>query len=145
MKASTIDTPFAKPWGVVPDDPVSIYIDDSIHYQVSGKDASTQWSSLFPQNSRHIVQDSSGTQYTVAMYHQLECLDVIRKSFLERNVTETTRDCFNYLQQAILCHADTRMESIRWIGKPHVISVPGYWRCRDWEALYRASEKSNFH
>jgi hypothetical protein len=136
----TDEVAYAKSWRVVPNDPVAIYIDDSIHYQVSGQQAPAQWQSLLPPTG-HLVYDSNGQPNTIAMYHQLECLDTIRKAFLakKRNVTMETRDCFDYLQQAILCHGDSRIESIRWVGKPHIISVAGYWECRDWEALYEAS------
>jgi len=137
--------PYAKPWGVVPDEPVGIYIDDTKHYQVSEPQAPEQWRSLLPSGG-HLVYPSSssskGESYTVAMFHQLECLDTIRQSFVTRNITTSTRKCFNYLQQTFLCHSDRRLESIRWIDKPHIISVDGHWQCKDWEALYRAAEQN---
>lgn len=75
------------------------------------------------------------------MFHQLECLEVLRRSYLSKTVTEATRECFNYLEQVVLCHGDTRLESVRWLGKPHIISVVGDWECREWDALYRALDE----
>jgi hypothetical protein len=144
-----LSVPNAKSWGVVPDEPVAIYIDDTKHYPVSGPHASAQWRSLLPSRGHlmslpHPTSSSppgNDEPHTVAMFHQLECLDTIRQSFLSKNISTSTRRCFNYLHQAVLCHSDRRLESIRWIGKPHLISVAGYWQCRDWEAVYRAAER----
>jgi len=126
----------AASWGIVPEEPVAIYIDDTVHYQVSGEQASVQWQSLLPATG-HLVHDNNHLPQTVAMFHQLECLDNLRKAFFGKNVTAETRKCFNYLQQSVLCHSDRRLESIRWVGKANVISVAGYWKCRNWEALYQ--------
>lgn len=60
---------------MVPKEPnVAMYIDDTVHYKITGPQANDHWESLLPPSGHlyHSIEDSR--TYTVAMFHQLECL-----------------------------------------------------------------------
>ncbi|KAK2011707.1 hypothetical protein LZ32DRAFT_511519, partial [Colletotrichum eremochloae] len=105
-------------------------------------------------------------KYGISMFHQLHCLDILRRAFqmlLEAtdlhqpemqqrssNPHESHYDqdhwthCFDYLrQQSILCNADGTMEPPKINSHGHEI-VDGMIerQCKDWGILYLASEQS---
>lgn len=77
------------------------------------------------------------------MFHQLQCLDIIRKAIVARvngpssqtKPTDLQRHCVNYLRQMVLCRADPHLEEV--LGKPETIVLQGH-QCMDWEAVYQA-------
>ncbi|KIJ25900.1 hypothetical protein M422DRAFT_136836, partial [Sphaerobolus stellatus SS14] len=72
---------------------------------------------------------------SIAMIHQLQCLQVIHEEFVAHNLTVKSQHCMEYLRQSILCSADTRLESVRFSKPPHVVSLSGEYECRDWTAV----------
>ena len=86
--------------------------------------------------------DISPNPRGLAVYHQLHCLDAIRRSYYaaldgdeldqldEHLVPGHVRHCIDYLRQALLCNADTNLEPI----DPKLGGVTGFGfprRCRD--------------
>ena len=115
-----------------------MYIDNTKHYDIASPNAANEYASLLPL-SGHLVHIDNKT-YTVAMFHQLACLDTIRRSYLSGTVDRQVEYCMNYLRQSISCQADLRIESVRRDVSPHIVGFPGYYTCRDWEAVYRAAD-----
>ena len=89
--------------------------------------------------------DSAPVTYTVSLFHQLKCLEIYHREYLKplpREVTPELRGCLNYLRQSLLCHADTRLESVK---NARVQASKQYDTiCRDWTKVYEAAER-NYH
>ena len=83
--------------------------------------------------------------HTIAMFHQLRCLDVLREQILlpleDRNIPRS-QHCLNYLRQMILCRGDMHLESFRaQTGTAReTVERRGTYRCRDFRAVYNAIE-----
>lgn len=73
------------------------------------------WESLIPQGHGFYRAEDTLEYYGVSMYHQLHCLDVIRRMITAKSNTTDDRahhadHCLSYLRQAILCHSDLTLE-----------------------------------
>jgi hypothetical protein len=104
--------------------------EDSAHYRIGDSaEVGAEWQALSPGDGLFKLGD---TVYTTSMFHQLRCLDVLRKEFARpfpqnRGLSsQITRHCFNYLRQMILCRSDLHLRSSR----------PDVYICRDWEKVY---------
>ncbi|KAI0318449.1 hypothetical protein OF83DRAFT_1056870 [Amylostereum chailletii] len=109
-------------------------MEDTEHYSPLTHTGIAEFSKHFP-SGEHIVRGKDGEEYTVAMLHQLRCLDIVRDAFVNGSgIGPLTRHCLNYLRQSILCLADTRLE-------PVIVSFSSDYVCSDWEALYDAIDE----
>ncbi|KZS97277.1 hypothetical protein SISNIDRAFT_406103 [Sistotremastrum niveocremeum HHB9708] len=117
-----------------------MYIDDSIHYESKTALGEQEFRALFPSTGHTLVSEEDGEVHTIAMFHQLRCLDLIRRDYAAGEITQYSDHCLNYLRQSILCLADPRLESVRRSAPPHVVSLAGDYTCKDWTALYDAAE-----
>jgi len=148
----------AKQW-VVPglDKPVSIWIDNTIRYQLSDPSSSSEFSKLVPSSGPTIKLppfspstdspsssegDPDSQIHTVSLFHQLTCLGIIRSDYASNRSTSLSQHCLNYLRQSVLCLADTRLEPVRRAKPPNVVILAGDYECKDWTALYEAAEMS---
>lgn len=71
------------------------------------------WAALLPSGG-HVIRtwtDAHDDTHTVALFHQLKCLDIIRQEYLGAQLKPLGKHCLNYLRQSVLCLADTRLES----------------------------------
>ncbi|KAF8520738.1 hypothetical protein BU17DRAFT_75563 [Hysterangium stoloniferum] len=126
--------------------PVRTFIENTAHYQISGDDA--EWAALIPGDGVVYIGEGKDAQpYTISIYHQLRCLDIIRKGIvsLEANTTSgvpknsltpLTHHCVNYLREMVLCRSDIDTDSI--LGRPKPAVTPDLYQCWDWEAVYTA-------
>ncbi|KAK7042064.1 hypothetical protein R3P38DRAFT_304545 [Favolaschia claudopus] len=82
--------------------------------------------------------------FTVTLFHQLKYLEICHHEYLKKPRSPPTpllRHCLNYLRQSVLCHADTRLESIK---NAEVQSSKEYETvCRDWTQVYDAAERNH--
>ncbi|EIN05097.1 hypothetical protein PUNSTDRAFT_74859 [Punctularia strigosozonata HHB-11173 SS5] len=115
-----------------------MYIENTVRYQAKSQEAGEEYAMMLPPGG-HLVRDSQGQVYTVAMFHQMRCLDIIREDYATRRASPLRMHCLNYLRQSILCMADTRLESILQTGN-RTVSLSSDYVCRDWTALYAAVE-----
>ncbi|THU98442.1 hypothetical protein K435DRAFT_856680 [Dendrothele bispora CBS 962.96] len=96
--------------------------EESVHYQLDTLVGSEEWKTILPQGKGVIYPFNDSTPFRVAMFHQLECLDVIRTEMIHRRdntsiaPSEKAHFCLNYLRQTVLCHGDRHLEMIVWIG-----------------------------
>lgn len=122
--------------------PVFQVSDSPTHFRLDTQDGIRQWQALVP-NDGVIYLGPHMQPFTIAMMHQLRCLDIIRHELVTgkhtdapSSVAELSRHCMNYLRQMVMCHADTSLESFQYTARPgvdqHVIS-----ECNDWEAVYQ--------
>jgi hypothetical protein len=100
---------------------------DSARYQVTTQDGADEWDQLVPTTGATITDDSTGDIYTVAMFHQLQCLAYLRHGYAIDNSTPPMgKHCLNYLRQVLLCHAETRLEPV------FKLEGPGYANSYCW-------------
>lgn len=123
-----------------------IWIDNTVRYQLYGEEAEEEYAMLVPPSGSTIrlpsTRGSGGEDvYTVALFHQLECLGIIRREYANHASTKLGEHCLNYLRESILCLADTRLESVRSALPPNIVSLAGDYQCKDWTAVYEAAAK----
>ncbi|KAH8101562.1 hypothetical protein BXZ70DRAFT_891904 [Cristinia sonorae] len=101
---------------------------------------------LPPYDDAHVVHvknpDGTVSTQTVALFHQLRCLDILEKAYLEEGSHRTSQlatHCLNYIRQSIMCQTDMTNE-------PQTESRTDNGReslCRDWEGVYREAERNH--
>ena len=114
-------------------------VSESAHYKL---DASfdQEWDALIPANGT-VGYTEDGQPYSVAMFHQLRCLNLIRrdcgriKSTGAMSRSVHARSCLNYLRTTALCQSDMHIES--FTEEDNTESTHWY-ACRDWSAIYQA-------
>lgn len=143
--STDLDHPMTLP--VAPLNPVRTHFENSTHYQISGDEE--EWSRLIPGDGTvHLTSPISDTQeYTVSIYHQLRCLNIVRMNMVEVErrqlqepdfnvITPSTQHCINYLREMVLCRSDLDLETIA--GQPKADIILHQYQCWDWEAVYTA-------
>ena len=129
-------------------DPVQLAFEDhTVHYALSGETAVKEWQSLLPSGGVTVRLGSSFRPFTVSVFHQLRCLDVVRDAMVEYRAngmapSAKARHCLNYLRQMTLCRANTRLENVRDSSEyRHKVTVSEVtYTCRDWSAVIEAAE-----
>ncbi|KAH9486103.1 hypothetical protein JR316_0000167 [Psilocybe cubensis] len=121
--------------------PVLMTFDNPKHFRLDKEDGIAEWAAISPQNG--VVHLGPHRQpYTVAMLHQLKCLDVLRGEMV-RDRSESyagpsvlVRHCLNYIRQIVMCRGDFELESFQFASHKNPIDWHGIYECRDWEAVY---------
>lgn len=105
---------------------------------------SEAWKRLLP-SSGHVVHltnpDGTVGTHTVAMFHQLRCLDILQEAYLDEGSHRTTplpQHCLNYIRQTLLCQMDLRNEE----QGSHPTNNGADTLCYDWEPIYEEAEKN---
>lgn len=101
------------------------------------------WNQMLPSGGHLIHQghlDGSVSTHTVAVFHQLQCLNTIRQYHAGDPNTPLSSPlvshCLNYLRETVLCQMDMREEQI-----PDKPLINGFDRmCIDWEAVWKDAE-----
>lgn len=124
-------------------------VEDTVHYHPN---VSEEWASLFPAGSGGFVRlGPKGRLFGVSMFHQLHCLDKMRRAVVDIPPTEWevwhTQHCLNYVRQMLLCAASVRLEPVKEGHGPgeEALKVDGLGlehQCRDWTMLRREVEKN---
>ena len=138
-----VDNDYPRSWDIGDEQKVSRVLmssEESIHYQLDTPQADLEWRALVPANGT-IYLGHERRPFTISMFHQLRCLDVIRTELLSTRglstplpPSELSRHCFNYLRQTALCHADTTLVQVLNPDNPH--PFPDVTVCNDWEQVY---------
>ncbi|KAJ7065983.1 hypothetical protein B0H15DRAFT_918569 [Mycena belliarum] len=128
-------------------DQVALRITNAKHYSLDDDD---EWSKILPASGHliHVTEDDSGSvlprPYTVTLFHQLKCLDIIRTQYKQPPGTPIhprTRHCMNYLRQILLCRPNLRLEAVEdEFGLTDRYSYDTV--CRDWSSLYDEVERN---
>ncbi|KAJ7065426.1 hypothetical protein C8F01DRAFT_1125587 [Mycena amicta] len=136
---------------------VKMAVEDTSSLPLTGVRATTNWAALIPQGggvvfvhphaSIHPDAPSARQPYMLSMYHQLRCLDVIRRMYAEAEDGDDVqqvrlgrqgRHCMNYLRQTMLCRGDLRLEPVQDPDGPHAVDMWGDMTCKDWRVVYDA-------
>ncbi|KAJ8495662.1 hypothetical protein ONZ45_g12778 [Pleurotus djamor] len=118
---------------------VAMVIEETKHFQM---DDDEEWASLSPNNG---IVHIDNEPFTIAMFHQLRCLDVIRKGIVDLQDTGNTistpatpsplqRHCINYMRQTVLCRNDVDLDQA--LGNPVPNAYPDGYMCRDWRVPF---------
>jgi hypothetical protein len=121
-----------------------------VHYDLDSPVAAMEWNTTLPSGGATIHLGPDQRVFTVSLFHQMRCLNIIRESLAEVYADLSskpaishealTRHCMNYLRQMILCRADTRLEPVRSnIGRGIAMSEVTH-TCLDWSVVYEAAE-----
>ena len=134
-------------------------IEPTKHYQLSGHNADAEWAVLAPHNG--IVHLGPHRQpYSVSLFHQLRCLDIIRRDMMvigvesdslppsplppdrdSLSLSKLSRHCLNYMRQMVLCRADLALDPV--LGRALEARVrPDTNQCVDWRRVYEELEKN---
>ncbi|KAJ7593594.1 hypothetical protein C8J56DRAFT_1043398 [Mycena floridula] len=125
-----------------------MYVSETVHYQLGTKEGIQEFAKLVPVGGHlvHIKDEHSGNleAYTVALFHQMKCLDILRERLISRKDDARiglTQHCLNYLRQSIICRPNLHLESTKdRMG----LASKGYDAvCRDWTQVYAAAAESN--
>lgn len=137
--------------------PATITPEETVHYKLDTPSGILEWKTSFPRG-RGVVYLRNSTSdpshrvqaYRIALFHQIECLDVIRDQFVKQranpSITLAPRAeyCLNYLKHSVLCHSDSHLEMVRSeYGGRSVLPYTPRSDCVDWEAVWRAAEENH--
>ncbi|KAJ7744018.1 hypothetical protein DFH07DRAFT_749651 [Mycena maculata] len=111
------------------------------NYQLNGSTAAAQWAALIPESGGLVRMGSENELFMVSMYHQLSCLDIIRRDYVEGSVgkagtSSVTHHCLNYIRQMILCRGDRRLERVVDPFGEHAVEIRGTQTCNDCTQVY---------
>jgi len=138
-------------------EPVALTVFNTVRYSLDTESGGEEFSQLLPTGGhvvyiadRRVGKDhddedfASGVKaYTVTLFHQLKCLDIIRQQLFndaESNRSAVmSRHCINYLRQTILCSPNLRLESAT---SPGTVTETYETVCRDWTTLYEEAERN---
>ena len=118
--------------------PVSAFITppDARHYGIAEPEADDEWSALTPNNGI-IYLGVEKRPFSLSMFHQIRCLDIIRKSIRDRaskGPSELDDHCLNYLRQMVLCRSGIEFDLASGPnGKQTIYSMR---TCNNWNAVY---------
>ena len=123
--------------------------DHTVHYALAGDVADKEWAALLPSGGVVVHLGPANRPFTVSMFHQLRCLDTVRRALAvyKENGTEASapaRHCLNYLRQMIMCRANTRLERATGLyGAVHNVISEQDHICQDWRVVYNAVKQNH--
>ncbi|KAJ7912547.1 hypothetical protein B0H13DRAFT_1613418, partial [Mycena leptocephala] len=130
-------------------DQVLMDVHNTDQYPLNGSAADAQWEALMPTGGGIVRLGPQRESFMVSSYHQLRCLDIIRREYVDRSmgklsISPATHHCLNYIRQMILCRGDRRLECVIDPFGEHAVQVRGTQTCRDWTKVYdRINENQN--
>ena len=143
---------YPRAWPLPPLGPVHLSHEDSVHYSLETDLGVSEWNATLPSGGTVIHLGPDGRPFTVSMFHQLHCLDKMRRAVVSPPSSEWeswhTQHCLNYVRQMLLCAASVRLEPVKVApGKGQEgLKVDGLGlqhECRDWSALREAVEANH--
>ena len=143
---------YPRVWELPPLAPVHLSHEDSVHYSIDTDLGVAEWNATLPSGGAVIHLGPDGRPFTVSMFHQLRCLDIIRDVIVDFYL-DTSPDakpkkpklvqhCMNYLRQTVMCRGDLHLETVRAPSGPQVTVSAVTHSCKDWTVVYEAAEKN---
>ncbi|KAF4564754.1 hypothetical protein EYR36_002693 [Pleurotus pulmonarius] len=110
-------------------------------------DANEEWDRILPKHGHlvHIASTPTSTPepYTVTLFHQLKCLQIVREQYLSppsSPIAPRTRHCMNYLRQTLYCRLNMGLESVEDAEGRAARDYDAV--CRDWTKLYDEADRN---
>jgi len=131
----------------IPADPVAMRYSATTRYQLDDMNSASEFAHLLPSGGHTVrVDDEDGPArvYTVTLFHQLKCLDIIRQGYILpplEDLPALAHHCLNYLHQTILCRPSLGIESTKNFRGGAVRSYETV--CNDWSAVYDEAERNH--
>lgn len=139
---------YPQKWAVNQRKPVLMDLHDTVRYQLNTDDGVAEWAALAPGNGL-IYLGEHRRPFSIAMFHQLRCLDVMRAEIVKLHQSNRTMHsdsepalldhCTNYMRQMLLCDSDIRLQP--FMGHP-ANTYPDRSQCNDWEGVYEEVQKN---
>jgi hypothetical protein len=121
-----------------------------VHYALDSPIADTEWNATLPSGGATIRLGPGKHVFTVSIFHEMRCLNIIRESLVKAHADPSSRPvirndalirhCMNYVRQMILCRANTRLEPVRANTGMGIAMSEVTHTCLDWSAVYEAAE-----
>ncbi|TCD64209.1 hypothetical protein EIP91_004443 [Steccherinum ochraceum] len=129
-------------WAVPPPERVTIHIiPASVHFDMG----TPAWDNLLPSGGHTIhldEPDGSVSTHTVAMFHQLRCIEILHRAYFNEGshrTDELPQHCLNYLRETFSCHMDMRLEP-----QGSSFTHNGFESlCYDWDGLFDEAERNH--
>ncbi|KAH7927016.1 hypothetical protein BV22DRAFT_1061761 [Leucogyrophana mollusca] len=121
---------------------IALEIEDTKKFGISDPEAWVEWrtTDLFPRANGFVRLGKQGRAFGVSMFHQMHCLQMIRKAVIEKDTADAhTHHCLNLLRQAILCASDMTLDPMNVDENGVLVGTDGVGVvhvCRDWEKVY---------
>ncbi|KAF5390968.1 hypothetical protein D9757_004013 [Collybiopsis confluens] len=137
-------------WHIAELGDVYLNVENTVHYALDTAFGRAEWNTTLPSHGirLHFGADASET-FTVSLFHQLYCLNVIRialSKFSDPEVRQLpqveTVQCMDYIRQMVLCRANLRLESARNPTGPGIAVADVTHTCKDWTAVYSAAQEN---
>ncbi|KAF9000124.1 hypothetical protein BDQ17DRAFT_1400596 [Cyathus striatus] len=150
QKIGYYKAPYGKSWDIGLEN-VYMHMENSQRFTFDSHNGNLEWNSTLPSGEGllHFGPDYKQV-YSVSMFHQLRCLNIVRQSMVAFRNSEgqdkpnrLTHHCMNYLRQMILCRSYTRLESARNPYGPGIAVWDITHTCKDWSAAYAAADKNH--
>ena len=140
----------AQVWDLKDIETVAMTPEESVHFRLDTHEGAIEWASALPRGKGVVFLPESQTPYRLSMFHQLECLDVVRAAMHDRqehpsgpSTSQKAHFCLNYLRQSIQCHADAHLEMVRSeYGGRAVLPYTTRTDCKDWERVWAEAENN---
>ena len=118
-------------------------IEPTKHYQLSGYNADAEWAALAPNNGI-LYLGPHRQPFSISLFHQLRCLDIIRRDVAEtlpQEESRLSRHCLNYMRQMVLCRTDLAVDPV--MGRELEAEVRAETnQCVDWRRVYQTLEEN---
>ena len=126
--------------------------EDSVQYPIDTPAGIAAWQATLPRRGALLHLGPKWHTFTLSMFHQLRCLDILREIITQFHVDDQTNTtysqpgmashCMNYLRQTVLCRADLTLESL-WSDTSSKVTVSDVTHaCKDWTVVYKAAEEN---
>lgn len=145
-----IGADYPQSWDVGDLKDVLIPLEPTTHYQLDTSQSDVEWEALAP-NDGVIYLGPNYRPFSISHFHQMRCLDVLRKQLISHREKPNTTDidtplsrhCYNYLREMVLCRSTTALDPV--FGRPRPATVVEYRddsTCRDWNRVYEEARRN---
>lgn len=148
-----IDGNFPATWPMSALEEVHMPMEDTVHFALDTPAGTAERTSLLPPGHGILRLGASQEVFSIAMFHQLRCLDIIGvalvdlfsqvelPSLQEEKQPALVQHCMDYVRQMVLCHADLTILNFKSVEKrPHIKNSDITHVCKDYSAVFAAAE-----
>ncbi|PSR83174.1 hypothetical protein PHLCEN_2v375 [Hermanssonia centrifuga] len=131
-------------------EPVAMRVSDTAHFDLQSQEGIDEFAHALPSGGHlvYVRPDGDGSDpqpYTVTLFHQLRCLDVIRQQYSKvpsAPPPSLLHHCMNYVRHTILCRPHLLLEPA--VNSQGTESREGGYDavCHNWEAVYQEAERN---
>ncbi|VDC03526.1 unnamed protein product [Peniophora sp. CBMAI 1063] len=137
------DSDYPEFWPLPPSLPVTLVVEETIHYPIVGENAQDEWASTASAGFGYLRLGPNYRAFALSMFHQLHCLRLMRSALAPGDYRPSTeghfKHCLNYFRQVILCDPDLTLEPADVLEQDAKVErVSSVHVCKDWRQVYDA-------